>query len=148
VVPEKAVPRPQSSYGAQKLMIETLINDISRRGLIDGRVYRLPNRHNPCRCTSWRCFQFCFCHIQRVAEWEADRTVCELGLGDVHLLIEHRHQEFDNCEQDSEGGIRTLPHCHLPGNQCQCTADARHSVRSWRHGGSELDRREGRRCHE
>lgn len=42
VVSEKTVPIAQSSYGAQKLMIETLINDFSRRGLIDGRVCRLP----------------------------------------------------------------------------------------------------------
>ncbi|TLD32399.1 NAD(P)-binding protein [Venturia nashicola] len=33
---------PQSSYGTQKLVIETLINDYSRRGLIDGRIARLP----------------------------------------------------------------------------------------------------------
>ncbi|QGM21771.1 NAD-dependent epimerase/dehydratase family protein [Spiribacter sp. 2438] len=33
---------PQSSYGAQKVIGEQLINDFSRRGLIDGRVLRLP----------------------------------------------------------------------------------------------------------
>ena len=36
------VPIPETSYGTQKLMIEFLINDYSRRGLIDGRVVRLP----------------------------------------------------------------------------------------------------------
>ncbi|KAF1994032.1 NAD(P)-binding protein [Amniculicola lignicola CBS 123094] len=36
------VPMPESSYGTQKLMIEGLVNDYSRRGLIDGRVVRLP----------------------------------------------------------------------------------------------------------
>lgn len=36
------VPMPESSYGTQKLMIEYLINDYSRRALIDGRVVRLP----------------------------------------------------------------------------------------------------------
>jgi len=36
------VPMPESSYGTQKLMVEYLINDYSRRGLIDGRVVRLP----------------------------------------------------------------------------------------------------------
>lgn len=36
------VPMPESSYGTQKLMIEFLLNDYSRRGLIDGRVARLP----------------------------------------------------------------------------------------------------------
>jgi nucleoside-diphosphate-sugar epimerase len=39
---ENVVPMPESSYGTQKLMIEYLINDYSRRGLIDGRVVRLP----------------------------------------------------------------------------------------------------------
>lgn len=42
VVTERTIPLPQSSYGAEKLMIETLINDFSRRGLIDGRILRLP----------------------------------------------------------------------------------------------------------
>lgn len=36
------VPMPESSYGTQKVMIEFLLNDYSRRGLIDGRVVRLP----------------------------------------------------------------------------------------------------------
>lgn len=33
---------PQSSYGAQKAIGELLLNDYSRRGLVDGRVLRLP----------------------------------------------------------------------------------------------------------
>ncbi|QTP58914.1 SDR family oxidoreductase [Billgrantia antri] len=33
---------PQNSYGAQKAMCELLINDFSRRGLVDGLVLRLP----------------------------------------------------------------------------------------------------------
>jgi len=33
---------PQSSYGTQKAMCELMINDYSRRGLVDGRVLRLP----------------------------------------------------------------------------------------------------------
>lgn len=41
-VSESTIPIPQSSYGAEKLIIETLVNDFSRRGLIDGRVVRLP----------------------------------------------------------------------------------------------------------
>lgn len=39
---ETTCPQPQSSYGAQKLMVETYINDMSRRGLLDGRIVRLP----------------------------------------------------------------------------------------------------------
>ena len=36
------LPNPQSSYGAQKAIGELLLNDYSRRGLIDGRGFRLP----------------------------------------------------------------------------------------------------------
>lgn len=42
VVSEATCPVPQSSYGAEKLIVETLLNDYSRRGLLDGRVVRLP----------------------------------------------------------------------------------------------------------
>ncbi len=34
---------PQTSYGTQKAMCELLINDYSRRGIIDGRALRLPS---------------------------------------------------------------------------------------------------------
>lgn len=34
--------QPQNSYGAQKAMSELLINDFSRRGIVDGVVLRLP----------------------------------------------------------------------------------------------------------
>ncbi|WP_245590643.1 D-erythronate dehydrogenase [Adhaeribacter aquaticus] len=33
---------PRSSYGAQKAMGELLVNDYARKGLVDGRVVRLP----------------------------------------------------------------------------------------------------------
>ncbi|KAH6894570.1 hypothetical protein B0T10DRAFT_257306 [Thelonectria olida] len=36
------VPLPQGSYGAEKLIIELLLNDFSRRGLLNGRIVRLP----------------------------------------------------------------------------------------------------------
>ncbi|KAK7417594.1 hypothetical protein QQZ08_011575 [Neonectria magnoliae] len=36
------VPLPRSSYGAEKLIVELLLNDYSRRGLLDGRIVRLP----------------------------------------------------------------------------------------------------------
>jgi len=39
---ERTAPFPGSSYGAQKLIIETLLNDFSRRGLLDARILRLP----------------------------------------------------------------------------------------------------------
>ncbi|MGH1414204.1 MAG: D-erythronate dehydrogenase [Pelagimonas sp.] len=37
-----SLPNPQTSYGAQKMIGEYLITDYSRRGLIDGRGFRLP----------------------------------------------------------------------------------------------------------
>lgn len=42
VVDERTMPIPGSSYGAQKLMCETLLNDYSRLGLLDARILRLP----------------------------------------------------------------------------------------------------------
>ena len=41
-ITEEVAPDPQSSYGAQKHMIETLLSDFSRRGFVDGRIVRLP----------------------------------------------------------------------------------------------------------
>ncbi|KAF4451612.1 alcohol dehydrogenase [Fusarium austroafricanum] len=41
-VTEKTLPQPKTSYGSEKLMSELLVNDFSRRGLIDGRIVRLP----------------------------------------------------------------------------------------------------------
>jgi nucleoside-diphosphate-sugar epimerase len=42
VVTESTIALPQSSYGAEKLICEILLNDFSRRGLLDGRILRLP----------------------------------------------------------------------------------------------------------
>jgi nucleoside-diphosphate-sugar epimerase len=39
---EETCPLPQSSYGTEKHIVETLLNDYSRRGLVDGRACRLP----------------------------------------------------------------------------------------------------------
>ncbi|WP_016836467.1 D-erythronate dehydrogenase, partial [Herbaspirillum lusitanum] len=41
-VPDNALLMPQSSYGAQKVMGELLINDYSRKDYIDGRALRMP----------------------------------------------------------------------------------------------------------
>ncbi|KAM0323878.1 hypothetical protein ACHAQA_008459 [Verticillium albo-atrum] len=38
----ETLPQPRSSYGAEKLIVELLLNDYSRRGLLDGRIVRLP----------------------------------------------------------------------------------------------------------
>ena len=42
VFSELTAPLPQSSYGAEKLICEILLNDFSRRDLLDGRIVRLP----------------------------------------------------------------------------------------------------------
>lgn len=39
---DHSLPNPQTSYGAQKAIGEYLVTDYSRRGLIDGRGFRLP----------------------------------------------------------------------------------------------------------
>lgn len=41
-ITELNTPVPGTSYGAQKHICETLLDDYSRRGLLDGRVCRLP----------------------------------------------------------------------------------------------------------
>lgn len=41
-VPDDQAPAPQSSYGTQKAIGELLLNDMSRRGFLDGRALRLP----------------------------------------------------------------------------------------------------------
>lgn len=42
VVDEHTAVTPQTSYGTAKAMCELLIEDYSRRGLVDGRIVRLP----------------------------------------------------------------------------------------------------------
>lgn len=42
VVPEDLVPRPQSSYGAAKVIGEVLVAEYSRRGFVDGLSVRVP----------------------------------------------------------------------------------------------------------
>lgn len=42
VVDDSIVPTPQSSYGAEKIICETLINEYTRRGFLDGMSLRFP----------------------------------------------------------------------------------------------------------
>jgi nucleoside-diphosphate-sugar epimerase len=42
VVEDTTAPKPRSSYGTQKAIVELLVNDYSRRGFVDGRTLRLP----------------------------------------------------------------------------------------------------------
>lgn len=42
VIIDETSPKPGSSYGTQKAMVELLMNDYSRKGFIDGRSLRLP----------------------------------------------------------------------------------------------------------
>lgn len=41
-VDDETLPLPSMSYGAQKLMMEALVADFARRGLVDGLALRLP----------------------------------------------------------------------------------------------------------
>jgi nucleoside-diphosphate-sugar epimerase len=41
-IPDDLVPQPATSYGTQKLMTELLVNDLTRKGMIDGLSLRLP----------------------------------------------------------------------------------------------------------
>lgn len=42
VIDDAVIPCPQTSYGTQKLICETLIADYTRKGFVDGRSLRLP----------------------------------------------------------------------------------------------------------
>ncbi len=42
VIEDDAALNPQTSYGAQKAMVEFLLTDYSRKGFVDGRALRLP----------------------------------------------------------------------------------------------------------
>lgn len=42
VIQDETAPKPRSSYGTQKAMVELLLNDYSRRGFVDARSLRLP----------------------------------------------------------------------------------------------------------
>ncbi len=42
VIPDDLAPQPLTSYGTQKLVCELLVNDYSRRGLLDGVSLRFP----------------------------------------------------------------------------------------------------------
>jgi len=43
VVDGTVIPTPESSYGAEKIICETLVNDYTRRGFINGFTLRLPS---------------------------------------------------------------------------------------------------------
>ncbi|MHA4845209.1 D-erythronate dehydrogenase [Flavitalea antarctica] len=42
VITDETAPKPRSSYGTQKAVVELLMNDYSRRGFVDARSLRLP----------------------------------------------------------------------------------------------------------
>lgn len=42
VVTDSVIPTPQSSYGAEKIICETLVNEYTRRGFVTGFVLRFP----------------------------------------------------------------------------------------------------------
>jgi nucleoside-diphosphate-sugar epimerase len=42
IVDDSVTPTPQSSYGAEKIICETIINDYTRRGFLNGLILRFP----------------------------------------------------------------------------------------------------------
>jgi nucleoside-diphosphate-sugar epimerase len=42
VVVDSTAVRPQTSYGVEKAIVELLIHDFTRKGFVDGRIFRLP----------------------------------------------------------------------------------------------------------
>ena len=42
IVTPETIATPESAYGAGKLVSEIILNEYSRRGFVDGRIFRLP----------------------------------------------------------------------------------------------------------
>ena len=61
VVTDETAPKPRSSYGTQKAMVELLINDYSRRGFVDGRSRQVAYHCYPARKT--KCSNFILCKL-------------------------------------------------------------------------------------
>ena len=64
IIRDDTAPSPQSSYGTQKVMVDMLINDYSRRGFIDGRALQVANHSSSPRKTQCRYYFFCQFHYQ------------------------------------------------------------------------------------
>ena len=115
---EANTPAPGSSYGAQKLISEVLLNDYSRRGLLDGRIVRLPtviehmSYSNPisvliCHplgtCETWkphrRCFFVCLWHVPRTPERREKYITSIKGTFHVGLLPTHHCKELNACSR-------------------------------------------------
>lgn len=71
VINEEDAPNPGSSYGAQKHICETLLNDYSRRGLLDGRVCRLPTVGLPVQNSIHEVTGADFCFLGHRPPWKA-----------------------------------------------------------------------------
>lgn len=88
-ITELNTPVPGTSYGAQKHICETLLDDYSRRGFLDGRTLRLPTvskaqspahiltpdlilgpDHCKARKAHWSGFIICVRNLSGTAEWE------------------------------------------------------------------------------
>lgn len=54
-ITELNTPVPGTSYGAQKHICETLLDDYSRRGFLDGRICRLPTVNADFDDTCYKC---------------------------------------------------------------------------------------------
>ena len=95
-ITEKDTPVPGSSYGAQKHICETLLDDYSRRDFLDGRTCRLPTVSFPDsdvssfiqgilwpslgHCTAWKAdrsrFIICVWDLSRATKWRKGHSAC------------------------------------------------------------------------
>ena len=128
VIDEEVAPDPQSSYGAQKNIVEILVNDYSRRGFVDGRIVRLPtvSCSSPlpsylldilCECWKWmimlkrleigyceagktngRCIIFRLGNLQRALEWRESNSSCFERPQPVGLFPKDGCKKFDHSE--------------------------------------------------
>ena len=93
ILSETTAADPQSSYGAQKHIAETLVNDYSRRGLLDGRVVRLPTVGLSSLMTFCSLFPH-FLHRTSYSKFMIDRSLS----GQVNPLALHHPSHLASSE--------------------------------------------------
>lgn len=141
VFTESTAPDPGSSYGAQKHICETLLNDYSRRGILDARICRLPtvrcahvcallsDRHHTGRRETReadRCsIIFRVWHLPRTVEWGTSHSPSVQRSRSLDLLTKDGCQEPSLSAQDPFGALpRPVEDCQLTRHNCLSEADA------------------------
>lgn len=116
VVTETTMPLPGSSYGAEKLICEILLNDFSRRGLIDGRILRLPTIIVRPGAPSGAASSFCSGIIREPLKGEKSQLPVskdlKLWVCSTRTIIKNLVYAMDIPEQKFGSGSRIV---NLPG---------------------------------